>query len=67
MKRMWPKPESESFVAWSDRLEKHIRRWILILVLLLVATQAAMQSPFVRSWLSPTERAEGILYDRDSG
>lgn len=60
-------PDPDSFPEWSDRVEKAMRKGILVLVILLVAAQAAMQSPIVRSWLSPTERAEGILYDGGHG
>jgi|GEM_PF-3376455 len=67
MKFKWKAPDPASFSAWSDRVEKRLRRCILILVILLVAAQAAMQSPIVRSWLSPTERAEGNLYDGGHG
>ncbi len=67
MKFKWQAPDRASFPAWSDRVEKRVRKCILTLVILLVAAQAAMQSPIVRSWLSPTERAEGIVYDGGHG
>ena len=67
MKSKWRMPDPASFPAWSDRVEKRIRKCVLVLIVLLVAAQAAMQSPLVRSWLSPTERAEGNLYDRGPG
>lgn len=60
-------PDPASFTAWSDRVERRLRKCVLALVILLVAAQAAMQSPVVRSWLSPTERAEGIVYDGGHG
>jgi len=68
MKSGWPIPdEPEAFPAWSDRPEKRIRKCILLLVVLLVVAQAAMQSHAIRSWLSPTERAEGATYSRGPG
>ena len=60
-------PESETFPAWSDRIEKWLRKSILTLIVLLIVSQAAMQSPMVRGWLSSTEHAEGIAWDKGPG
>jgi hypothetical protein len=64
--RKWM-PEPRRFTAWSDRVEKLLCRGLVILTLLLLIFQTALQMPVIRAWLSPTERLEGIPYHRHSG
>jgi len=59
--------DTDSFAQWSDRVERRLRKIVLLLVILLIAAQTALQSPSIRHWLSPTDRAEGIEYDAGSG
>jgi len=54
-----PEPK---FVVWSDGIERHIVRWIVILAVLLCLSQLTLQIPSVRHLLTTTDGAEGVPY-----
>ncbi|MFB9277251.1 diadenosine tetraphosphatase [Cohnella cellulosilytica] len=58
--------EPADFTAWSDRAERWIVAGIKALVVLLIASQLALQFPGIRQWLTTTDRTEGVPYRNQS-
>jgi hypothetical protein len=58
-KRNNPEP---LFTAWSDRMERYIRRAIIAVFIVLILSQFALQFPVVRYWLTTTDESEGIPF-----
>ncbi|MFC5531720.1 hypothetical protein [Cohnella yongneupensis] len=54
-----PEPD---FSAWSDRIERYLRRGILILAILLCLSQLVLQFPAVRYWMTTTDESEGVPF-----
>lgn len=54
-----PEPK---FTAWSDRIERYIRRGIVVLALLLALSQVVLQFPAARYWLTTTDESEGVPF-----
>jgi hypothetical protein len=50
------------FIAWSDQVEKVMKRVIIGLTILLVTTQFILQFPIVRQWITTTDHSEGIPF-----
>jgi len=53
---------AENFSHFADRFERWLKRAICILAALVVLSQAAMQVPAVRHFLSAADRLEGEAY-----
>jgi len=53
---------TERFSHFADRFERWLKRAICILAALAVLSQAAMQVPAVRHFLSAADRLEGEAY-----
>jgi hypothetical protein len=54
------------FISWSDSVERRLKQALWFLVVLLLLGQTAMQVPSIRSWLSETDKWEGIPFERQS-
>lgn len=54
-----PEPK---FTAWSDSVERYLRRGIVILVILLCVSQLVLQFPAARYWLTTTDESEGVPF-----
>lgn len=50
------------FTAWSDRIERLMMKGILLLVVLLVASQLVLQFPLARQWMTTTDEFEGVPF-----
>lgn len=54
-----PEPK---FSAWSDSVERYLRKGVIVLAVLLCLSQAALQFPAVRYWLTTTDESEGVPF-----
>lgn len=54
-----PEPK---FTAWSDSVERYLRRGIVILAVLLCLSQLVLQFPAARYWLTTTDESEGVPF-----
>jgi len=54
-----PEPK---FTAWSDTVERYLRRGIVILAVLLCLSQLVLQIPAARYWLTTTDESEGVPF-----
>ena len=54
-----PEPK---FTAWSDSVERCLRRAIVILAVLLCLSQLVLQFPAARYWLTTTDESEGVPF-----
>lgn len=54
--------KEQSFVAWSNRVERRILQAIGILLVLLVFSQMILQIPAVSERFTPPGQTEGIPY-----
>jgi hypothetical protein len=50
------------FLTWSDRAERRLKQAVWCLAVLLLLAQTLLQYPAVRSWLTATERWEGVEF-----
>lgn len=50
------------FIVWSDRVERILKRVIVMLVILLCFSQLILQFPAVRHWLTTTDSSEGVPF-----
>ncbi|WP_373229750.1 DUF5359 family protein [Cohnella sp.] len=50
------------FTAWSDRVEKILKRVIVILVIFLCIAQLILQFPSARHLLTTTDSSEGVPF-----
>jgi hypothetical protein len=48
------------YFAWSDRVERALARWIMLLIILLVVFQMVLQFPAARHLLTTTDYSEGV-------
>lgn len=64
MKKITREPTAKDFAAWSDRVERHFKSWIIILAVLLALSQLLLQFPSVRHNLTTTDQSEGVPYYR---
>lgn len=56
-------PYIESFLDFSSRVERGLKKLLLYLLLLLIAVQLLLQFPKVRHVLTRVEQLEGIPYE----
>lgn len=54
------------FAHWSDRIERLLKRAILLLVIVLVIVQLVLQFPAARYWLTTTDHSEGVPFHYDA-
>jgi len=54
------------FAIWSDRIERLLKRGILMLVILLVIVQLVLQIPAARHLLTTTDHSEGVPFNYDA-
>jgi hypothetical protein len=57
----------ERFLHISDAIERRLKQAVLLLTALLILSQAVMQVPSVRHWLSAADRLEGASFTQGSG
>lgn len=57
----------ERFLALSEKIERRLKQAVCVLAVLLVLSQAVMQVPSVRHWLSAADRLEGASFTQGSG
>jgi hypothetical protein len=50
------------FTAWSDQVERYLRRGIMTFVILLCLSQLVLQFPSARQWFTLTDDAEGVPF-----
>ncbi|KIL34857.1 hypothetical protein SD71_17810 [Cohnella kolymensis] len=62
MRNRFDKTKQMDFVTWSDRLERLLVRWIIILAVLLTVSQGLLQFPSVRERVTTTDASEGVPY-----
>jgi hypothetical protein len=61
-KRSEPDGYEALFLDLCRRVEKWLLRLIAAALVLLIASQALMQIPLLRSWISRVDRLEGVPY-----
>ncbi|MFC5699861.1 hypothetical protein ACFPVX_01090 [Cohnella faecalis] len=57
---------TRDFAEWSDRAEKRIVKVVVVLLVALVVSQTAIRIPAVRSWLTLTDKWEGIPFQKET-